>query len=246
MGMSSSFDDEVRRAAERREAEEKAERGRKENEEKARKAIADQKLEEERQLEEIEKLRDKAREEFKSNVATAIERLKAHGVPPSRVMVFPAARNSARAPEPPMKVGMFRRKAVPPPEPSPTQFRGWLMGISSKGNDTTRMAYRSAPRSYYHPDQTDWGESGDWVIDGKEEYFLCRDGNIYLLVTGDAGAASEARWHVQETVSVPPIMPGRRDSISGVLPKPDTGRISEWQQKWLENLATLFVRLTAP
>jgi hypothetical protein len=240
MGMSSGFDDEVRRAADRRKKKDDARR--RDEAEKERKRAAQEQTDK-REREEFEVFRDEAVEAFQSDIARAIEYLVARGVQPTtRITILPGNRNSARveAPEPRTRVGIFRRKAVRPPEPPPTglELRGWPMGISSMGNTTIRPGHQQAGVKY-HPDQT-IVEPGRWIDGGREEYFLSRDRNIYLLTSG----SRDGRWYLQETVGVPLVLPRSLPLLSEGPPIIGTEVISEWQQKWRTNLAVFVDELT--
>lgn len=238
MGMSSGFDDEVRRAIERQDAADKAHRRTEEARERER---VPQEQEEEREREEFDIFRDKVLEEFRSDVARTIESLMALGVKPSRVMVLPEKTSSARteASEPPMKVSMFGREAVRPPEPSPTELHGWLMGISSMGDTTIRMSYAQTGGGKYHPDQAD--EGGGYYVDSgwREEYFLSRDRNIHLLIS----RTSEDRWYLRETVSMPWVRPLIIPLFGGETIK-GTEVISKWQKEWRSKLAIFLAKKT--
>lgn len=230
MGMSSGFDDEVRRAVNRQKAEDDARRLA--HAEKERNRIA-QEQKKEREREELRVFRDGVLKEFQSDIARTIEYLVTLGVQPSRITVFPEKSSSARAetPKPPTK-GMFRRKPVRPPEPPPSELHGWPMGISSMGDTTIWMAYEQTGGAKYHPDQTDEG-GGHYVDVGwREEYFLSRDRDIHLLYTDN----SEGRWYLRETVSMPWVEPWIIP-LFGEPPIKGTEVISKWQNEWRTKLA---------
>jgi hypothetical protein len=243
MGMPSGFDDfddEVRRAVNRKKDNARRRDAKEAEDERER---VTQKQTEEREREELKVFRDEAVKKFQSRIDRTIEYLVAHGVQPAtRITILPGSRNSARieAPEPSARVGIFGRKTVRPPEPPPAELelRGWPMGISSMGNTTIRPGYQQDGVKY-HPDQT-IVEPGRWIDGGREEYFLSRDGNIHLLTSG----SRDGRWYLQETVGVPEPLPRIEPLLSGEPPIIGTKVISEWQQKWRKNLAEFVAELT--
>jgi hypothetical protein len=239
MGMSSRFDDEVRRAIERRNAERerslprrKAEQLRRIQEQEAEQLRRIQEREErERQLAEHKRIRDEALKAFKRDIAQTIQYLETRGVRPS-VVVFPGPRTYFKGgsstpievPEPLKTSGrLFRHKTAGSPALYDTKFRGWMISVKARSHEEIESY---DPRSRWpYPDSGEVEHIFRWRTSWQEGRFLCTDGNIYKIASGDSGTAGARQWYLISKISGPAV---------------SVDAIPSWQRKWHTRLVPVF------